>query len=58
VEIQPQWVVTAGEQTNKQQTILQKVKGMWENQVKKGARSRLNDKGGTANRNILIYKLN
>jgi hypothetical protein len=35
--------------------ILQKVKGRWENQVKKGARSRLNEKGGIVNRNILIF---
>jgi hypothetical protein len=35
--------------------ILQKAKGRWENQVKKGARSRLNDKGGIVNTNVLIY---
>jgi len=34
--------------------ILQEVKGWWENQVKKGLRSRLNDKGGIVNRNIYI----
>jgi len=34
--------------------ILQKVKGWWENQLKKGVRSRLNDKGGIVNRNTYI----
>ena len=35
--------------------ILQKVKGWWENQAKKGVRSILNDKGGIVNIYIYIY---